>query len=44
MEIFGIIACALGAAFCFIFAGALTQEQDGASPAADMYTLFDIRP
>lgn len=40
MEIFGIIVCAVGAAFCFIYAGALTQAHDGASSEEDMLDMF----
>ena len=43
MEIFGIIVCAVGAAFLFVFAGALRRVEDGASSAADMDELFDIQ-
>lgn len=44
MEILAIIACAVGASFCFVFAGALATERPAPSNAHEMYNLIGITP
>lgn len=34
----------IGAAFCFVIAGAVWMERPGASPAHEMLNLFEITP
>ena len=44
MGTLGIIASAVGAAFCFVIAGAVWMEHPGTSSEEDMLALFDITP
>ncbi|UDL15810.1 membrane protein [Microbacterium phage Pumpernickel] len=39
-----LIACGIGAAFCFLVAGAVATERKPKSNAADMLNLFGITP
>jgi len=39
-----LIACGIGAAFCFMVAGAVATERKPKSNAADMLNLFGITP
>jgi hypothetical protein len=40
----GIIACAVGAAFCAVMAGAVASERPAEDNTADMLNLFGITP
>lgn len=39
-----IIATFIGAAFCFVFAGAVKNERPAVSNTADMLNMFGITP
>ncbi len=40
----GVIACAVGAAFCAVMAGAVATERPAEDNTADMLNLFGITP